>query len=233
MGFNINFTGNTSKLISRYEEPIKLDTHKDWQICLTSFVVYNSINNVTEKNNKLYFIDDAGHYHDVVIPPGTYEVAEILDLINMHENAKKAGFTGVANLSTRKIKILSTKMKVDFSRPNSLGRLLGFSKRIIGKNESAYSDIMVDIFPVNSICVRCNLIECNYENGKSRGNIIYSFPLNTPTGEKIVQIPAQHRYYPLNTYEIREALVQIVDQDNQLIDFEGEKISLELYVKPL
>ncbi|MBP1527229.1 MAG: hypothetical protein H9Q66_04845 [Spiroplasma ixodetis] len=232
MGFSIELSDKSSNLGYHFEEPIKLDTDKDWQICLTSFVAYNSINNVTEKNNEFDFIDDYGVHEKVSIPPGTYEVAEILDQIRLNEKAQEAKFTGIVQPNTRKIKIICKNRKVDFTAPNSLGRLLGFSnKRIIEKNTNGYSDSIVDIFPVNAIRVRCNLIESNYENGKSRGNVVYSFPLNTPTGEKIVQIPAQHRYYPLNTYEIREIFVQIVDQDNRPINFEGETITLELYIK--
>lgn len=40
------------------------------------------------------------------------------------------------------------------------------------------------------------------ENQREK-NIVYSFPLNTPTTtEKIVQRTAQNRYYLLNTYKI-------------------------------
>lgn len=232
MGFSIELSEKSSDLKYHLEEPIHLNTDKDWQICLTSFVVYNSINNVTEKNNELILIDDNGIHDRVTIPPGTYEVVEIVEQLRMHPKCQEAKFTIVIQESSRKIKVLCKHKKIDFTSIKSLGRLLGFSnKRIIEKNVTGHSDLIVDIFPVNAVRLRCNLVESNYENGKSRGNIVYSFPLNTPTGEKIVQIPAQHRYYPLNTYEIREIFIQIVDQDNRPIDFEGEKITLELYIK--
>lgn len=88
------------------------------------------------------------------------------------------------------IKIVCKNKKININLSNSIGRLLGFSKRILDNGTTASSNIMVDIFPVNAIRIRCKLIELNYENGKSRGDIVYSFPLNTHTGEKIVQIPA-------------------------------------------
>ncbi len=230
MGFSIELCGKTSKLGYTFEEPIQLDPNRNWQICLTSFVVYNSINNVTKKNNEFHLVDDKGAHDKIIIPPGTYEVQELLDQIRLDKKTQEAELTAIVQPNTRKIKIVCKKKKVDFNLSNSMGRLLGFSKRVIDKDTTAYSDIMVDIFPVNAIRIRCNLIESNYENGKSRGNIVYSFPLNTPTGEKIVQIPSQHRYYSLNSNLIKEIYVQIVDQDDRLINFEGETITLELYV---
>ena len=233
MGFSIELSDKSSNLGYHFEEPIQLDTDRDWHICLTSFVVYNSINNVTEKNNELILIDDNGIHDRVTIPPGTYEVAEILDQLRIHPKCQEAKFNALIQEATRKVKVFCKYKKIDFTSKSSLGHLLGFNnKRIVDKNTNGHSDSIVDIFPVNAIRLRCNLIESNYENGKARGNIVYSFPLNTPTGEKIVQIPAQHRYYPLNTHEIREIFIQIVDQDDRPVDFEGETITLELYIKP-
>lgn len=51
----------------------------------------------------------------------------------------------------RKIKIVCKKKKIHLNLSNSIGRLLGFSKRVIRKDTTVYSHIMVDIFPVNAI----------------------------------------------------------------------------------
>ena len=49
--------------------------------------MYNSINNVTEKNNELILKDDNGVHDRVTIPPGTYEVADIINQLKL--NVKK------------------------------------------------------------------------------------------------------------------------------------------------
>lgn len=61
----------SSKLGYIFEEPIHLDPDENWQICLTSFVVYNSINIVTEKNNEFHLVDDEGVRDKIIIPSGT------------------------------------------------------------------------------------------------------------------------------------------------------------------
>lgn len=231
MGFSIELSGRTSKLGYRLNDPINLDPNKEWQICLTSFVVYNSICNVTEKNNEFVLL---GEENDVptrfCIPPGSYEVEDILNVIFSHKECEEAKFTATINPFTRKVKVLCKLKKIDFSSPRSIGQLLGFSPQIIERNESVFSDEIVNIYPVNSIRIKCNLIESNYENEKSKGNIVYSFPLNTIPGAKIVQIPSQLRHYPLNTFIIKDVFVEIVDQENRIIDFGGEIITLELYI---
>lgn len=56
MGFNMELSEKSSNLRYHLEEPIHLNTDKDWQKWLTSSVVYNSINNLTEKNNELILL---------------------------------------------------------------------------------------------------------------------------------------------------------------------------------
>lgn len=232
MGFSIELSEKFSKLRYCMDPPILLDPNKDWEICLTSFVVYNSINNVTTTNNKIVFINDDNTRQEAHIPPGTYELKELINQLKDNPVCQAHQFNASIIEITRKVKLTSLLSKIDFTVPNTLGHLLGFSKkRILEKEETAFSDSMIDIFPVNTIRIRCNLIESNYENGKSRGNIVYSFPLHTPTGEKIVQIPPQLRFYPLNSHTIKEIYVEIVDQDDRLINFEGETITMELYIK--
>lgn len=239
MGFSIELSGNSSPLGFRLDEPIELDKEKEWHICLTSFVTYNSIYNVTEDNNELLLLNDFddnniptedydGH---VSIPPGTYEVEDIVDVLNEHKICRKAKFVASINPITRKIKLFCKSKSIDLTPQKSIARLLGFSKRIIEKGTTVHSDTIVNIYPVDAIRIRCNLIESNYENGKKNGNIIYSFPLNTLPGTKIVQMPIQLHYFPLNTNYIKEVYIQIVDQDNRPINFQGERITLGLYIK--
>lgn len=250
MGFSIELIGKDSTLSYKLNEPITLDENKEWEICLTSFVCYNSINNVTHRNNEMAFADDNDNEKDLItidyseetneinpnsfrIPPGTYEVEDILREINGNPMSKENSFQSSANPVTRKVEVFCKNKRINFTSSRSIGQLLGFSKQVIEKGRTVHSNILVDIYPVNAIRIRSNLINSNYENGKSRGNIIYSFPLDSKPGTKIVQIPSQFRYYPLNTYHIREVYIEIVDQNNRVIDFDGETISLEFYIKSI
>ena len=115
MGFSIELSDKSSNLGYHFEEPIQLDTDRDWHICLTSFVVYNSINNVTKKNNELILIDDNGIHDHVTIPPGTYEVAEILDQLRIHPKCQEAKFNALIQEATHKVKVFCKYKKMDFT----------------------------------------------------------------------------------------------------------------------
>jgi hypothetical protein len=239
MGFSIELSGTTTPLGYHLDEPIELDKDKEWHICLTSFVTYNSIFNVTEDNNELLLLNDYDNNNiptenfdgHVSIPPGTYEVEDIIDELNDHKKCREAKFVATINPITYKIKLFCKLKSIDLRPQKSVAHLLGFSKKIIDRNTTVHSDTIVNIFPVDAIRIRCNLIDSNYENGKKNGNIIYSFPLDTKPGTKIVQRPTQLHYFPLNTNYIKEVYIQIVDQENRPINFQGERITLGLYIK--
>ena len=53
---------------------------KQFKIAVTSLTVYNSIFNVTDENNKVYFaksISDEGGFIQITIPPGAYELENL------------------------------------------------------------------------------------------------------------------------------------------------------------
>ena len=64
-------------------------------------------------------------------------------------------------------------------------------------------------------------------------NTIYEFPLTSNPGEKIVERPAAMTFYSVNIDTIHELHLKIVDQDNHLVNFQGEKINIVLEFRPV
>lgn len=56
--FTLSFSGKGSILHSDYFPPIELKPHHEYVCGLVDFQTYNSIPNVTESNNKFYYIDN-------------------------------------------------------------------------------------------------------------------------------------------------------------------------------
>lgn len=94
-----------------------------YSLGLISLSVYNTIYNVTEKNNNFRYFNGE-HWFDINLPPGTYELTQI------NEEIQK--FTGELitiepNVSTQKSEMILAKgYMVDFTPVNSIAKLLGF-----------------------------------------------------------------------------------------------------------
>ncbi len=70
-----------------------------------------------------------------------------------------------------------------------------------------------------------------YVNNKI-SNILYTIPAYTvPVGYKIFQKEASPIYLPLTRNNISNYRIRIVDEDGNLINFNGEEITMLLHIK--
>jgi hypothetical protein len=225
--FRFSFSGNSSVLTENFFPPIHLDRK---YICgLLSFSVYNSIPNIKHSC-------DAIHFDGITIflNHGAYELQDIFDYIteelkNKHQE-KNIKLKMEANLNTLKVEIFCSN-GIHFEEENTIGKMLGFSKKYLDANEKHVSDLPVDIMSVNTIRISCDIITNSFINGK-QSNILHEFVLSVPPGYKINESPSSISYLPLTTDEISSITIKILDQDGNLVDFQGENIVANLQLLP-
>lgn len=92
------------------------------------------------------------------------------------------------------------------------------------------SDLPVAILKVNSLRVECNVTTGAYMNGRHVHTIHEFFPI-VPPGYKIVEVPSNVIYLPITVQAIDHLQLKLVDQDGQLVNFQGEVITIRLHVR--
>lgn len=216
-------SSNTSRLRSKIFPPLYLDDGQ-YEIALSSFDTYNSIPNVDDTNNAFYFGEHKTH-----IPTGAYEIDAILKYMQTQVQEHNHVFAYESNLNTYKATI-QTSVPIDFSKPNSIGPLLGFHNKVLPANVKHTSDVIVDVFRVNIIDIQCNIASGNYTNGEPTHSI-YAFSPHVAPGFKIHEIPAVLTYYPVDDRVLNEISIKIVDQSGELINFRNERINVRLLLR--
>ena len=103
------------------------------------------------------------------------------------------------------------------------------------------SENLAKITNILDINIECDLVNGNYsamphdQGSYSAGeldNILYSFPANTvPLGYKFIERMNPPNYLPITRKTINDVHIRIIDQDGNLINFNGEKINLYLHLK--
>ena len=226
MSITVTLNGNTSSLSCNFFPPIELP--KRYVCGLTDLTTFNSIPNVDNSNNKFYIGE-----HVIEIPIGSYELEDIAEYLTTNLKAldEMAVLSIKANNNTLETEVLTNRL-IDFTKPDNIGSILGFSGRELKPSLKKYvSHQAINITDVNSIRVECNLVTGAYINNKSV-HTIHEFAPDVPAGYKIVEIPRHVIYFPVNTLQISNISVKLVNQDNKLINFRGEKITLRLHFKP-
>lgn len=223
MSYTFTLFGTSSVINQSFYPPIKLDDESDYVLGLINFGVYNAIPNVDITNNKFHYDDKI-----IEIPEGSYE------LVDINKYIKKKVESGVnvdivANNNTLKCE-LKCNHYVNFEPQNSIGRLLGFKPQKLKANTSYTSDFPVSIIKVNAICIECSITTNSYSNSKSV-HILHEFFPRAPPGFKIVETPNHVIYLPINTREISSLTLKIVDQDDNLINFRQEVVTVRLHLK--
>lgn len=248
--FNIKFStiiqinSTTSSFTTNFPVSSELNESFNYKVALQWFSVYNTIFNVTDKNNQFKF--DNKIYK---IKPGSYEIKDILSEMNTlinggavpKEKPEKIDFSIKINYA--KIQINSSTKTLSFNIDYSLAEILGFEKTqdlqkapILGSNK-------INVSNINSINILCDLVQSSYianenrqfENSSSSAiqkNLLYTFPYGTVAmGYRIVQSPNPIIYLPMTRKNISSISFQITDQDGNLLDFNRENISLALHIE--
>ena len=114
---------------------------------------------------------------------------------------------------------------------NSLSTVLGFeSKTYDHRKEPWISEKIVNILSVNSILIHCDMISGSMVDGV-KSPVIYNYSPNVMPGSKIVGDPVKPIYLPVSKDVINELNIWVTDQENRLLDLQGEKIVLTFHMR--
>lgn len=228
MSTTVTISGTQSTLSADFNPPIYLDDDKNYLLGLADFETFMTIPNIEEGRNKFYIGDKV-----ITIPEGSYEISDLEQCIRteLFEQfpRERIALTLEANPNTLKTLIKCTHT-VDFTHDDSIGQLLGFTKKIILANRRAMSDNVIDILKVNAICIDCNIVTGSFYNGKPVHIVHQFFPSVSP-GYKIVESPLPILYFPVSVKTINNITVRVLDQNYNLINFRGETITVRLHLK--
>lgn len=221
-----SFTGNTSVLSASFYPEILLDGN--YSCGLLDLATYNSMPNVSSKNNKIYYkLND--DYLSVEVPVGSYEAEDLLRDIRVLLSNIGTTFEYTVDKRTLKTKIKSSR-ELQVESHDSVFRIFGYRGKIPAGQEVESEDI-IKISKLNVIRVECNIVSGAFVNGR-RGHSIYEFASNkVDVGYKIIEQPSNIIYMPVIPKRINYIEISLVDQDGELVDFRGEEVTCRIHLK--
>ena len=207
--------------------PIRLDPDLNYKIGLIWLTCYNTIYNITNENNS-YTIDNVVKKFE----PGAHEISNINKLFggdNKSEKLLPDQKIGVfVDVSTSKcIMKIKEGSVLKFDEKSFFHTILGFKKGEYKSGEHK-SDNIIQITNITSMNVECDIVDGSYINGE-KTNILYSWPSFTvDIGYKFLEKPNPITYLPVIRKLIDSIHIRIIDNNGNLINFNGETISINL-----
>ena len=201
-----------------------------------SFNTYNSIFNITEKNNLLYYNDTINNYI-ITLPYGAYEISQINEEVfrqisNVH-NISDISLSPIkisANESTLHSVIdIDINYSIDFRKENTLRNILGFDSKVLYSGYN-YSDKKVNIIDIDRIHLCSDSIIGSIRNGHP-SNILFTIILNEAPGAKIVREPNLVLYKHIDKDKLDFIEFWFEDDFGNRIDNHGENINFTLHIK--
>lgn len=224
-------SGRGSHLNCDIFPPLELDQKYKWEFGLIDFTTYNSIPNIEENvNNTLYFGDDD---EEIKLPTGSYEIDDInkfiTDYLEKNKRNSNIKISISPNNNTLRSEIFSN-VWINFEKPNSLASVLGFDKIKFEPNITHSSTSQVSIIRVDTIRIVCNIVSGSYNNG-IENHVLHEFYPAVAPGYKIIEIPKNVIYLPLNTIKIDNISIRLEDQNGALINFRDEIVTIRLHLR--
>ena len=127
---------------------------------------------------------------------------------------------------------LFSSYKIDFTRTaHGINTILGFTGlKPLEANILHVSDAPVNIIKVNTVRIRCNVVQGAYKNGLNE-HTLHSFYPTVEPGFKIVETPNNVIYLPVNVQRLDNITLSVVDQDDDVVDFRNEVITIRIHLK--
>jgi hypothetical protein len=227
--YSITLTKTTEKSDFTIPFSESLSANKVYEIGLVSFSTYNNIHNITRENNLFRYtkrVEDRNGQITITpsyypIKPGAYELEEIISM--SHQGGgyfSKDVYSGKVNIH------LPEKCQIDFSEGDSFHEILGFEKKVYYGAESIKASNLPKVRSVHTINIKCDLLD--------KDNILYSFPITSiPARGKIDERMNPPLYLPITKKPSNDVNIRILDQDGNLINFNGSEITIFLHLREI
>ena len=218
--------------------------NKQFKIAVTFLTAYNGIFNVTNSNNKFYFIKsitDKDAYIKINILPGAYEIEILNNEIKRiifdegHYTEVDYPFTIKPNFSTLGsiIEISIQGPAITFVPNDSMGDLLGFNKTTIYE-EYNLSPNPVDILSFDNIFLECKIAQGMIFKGR-RSGIIHNFTVDVDPGYKYIEkLRGGVQWYMMESKDIISSICfKLKNENGNLVSFNGQSLTFRLSIKEI
>ena len=222
-------------------EFLNLDAEKNYSIALLNYSLWYAWYNITTANYNFRYVVN-GVVKDFTIPAGNYGVSDINSYIQTKLQANGDSPTGIdftGNYNTLRVDMtLEAGYDVDFSIANTFNALFGFNDLLYenntGSNTITSGQSAANITnSVDAITINCSILDTRFNITNDKTSVcLHQFVPNSGPGSNLSNTIPSPIFLPISSSgHINSFQVSIRDQAQNLLDLNGEHVSLSLLIK--
>jgi len=233
---NITDTHNFSVNFSNLE----FNRDKEYQIALLNYSMWYSWYNISTDlgNNKFYYYNGTTN-RSITLPDGQYGISDLNSYIKaqitlLGDNQDNITITG--NYNTLKVDIVVVGTYTVTFGANSLYIILGFNNaQVLTAGTTASPNQPNVTNGVDALNINTSLIDSNSNLlNDNHSTCIYQFVPQSGPGSNLNERISYPIYLPLNAHgNIYNVQFSISDQNGNILDLNGEHVSLSFHIKEI
>lgn len=238
-------TGQTSHDFSvDFSSPINVNNGIHELALIKANLWYSFYNVSTQYNNNTFqYTNNLAQVRTVTIPNGNYTIIQLNNYLHyvMKNNGDYTVVSGVdtfdieiePNYSTLRTIITLTNGYIINLSTSKFNELLGWNSGVYSHNGSLDGQNVANINnSINTLQIHCDIISQSYKNSVM-GDVLYTFVPNKPPGSNLEIVPETELIYlPIRIPDyITKIRMYITDQNNRIIDFNGEPTTYLLHLR--
>lgn len=232
---NISQTHNFSVNFSNLE----FNRDKKYMIALLNYSLWYSWYNISSaQNNNLFNYNNGVTGRVITIPDGQYGIADLNSIIKAQMTLlgdDQDAITITGNYNTLKVDItIVGAYTVSFSgAANDLSTILGFTEGAYSAGVNSSQNQVNITNSIDAININTSLIDSNSNLlNDNHSNCIYQFVPQSGPGSNLSERISYPIYLPLNSHgNIYNVQFSITDQAGNILDLNGEQVSLSFHIK--
>jgi hypothetical protein len=244
---------SSSDFTVRFSPPLHLGS-LNYAVACTKLNAWYSTHNIASdlSNNTWMYSNDGGDsFESVTIPDGNYSVPDLDSYLKSdvyypagdYNPNSVSGATGIndveylihliPNYNTNRVKIRldDAEHVVGFTGANNLAEFLGHDEEIVTETKTGASIPEVSN-GVDTWVLHCDLVSKGYSNGNS-SDVLLSFTPDVPPQAAFDVEPYNPTYIQVNKETISSIRIRLTDQNDNLLDLEGEDVVISLSLKAI
>lgn len=224
----LHLFSTSNNFVTTLNNPINVK--KDTRVAIESVSCWHSYHNVSAAiGNNIFRYNNGVSYNQLTIPDGNYSFDNLISLFNAFISSNGDDPNNLVISRNNNTAFVTVTVAASYTWDiQGLYVIFGFPQAEITVTSTGTT--RAQITQVEEVLVHCDLVEGRSVVNSTRSDVLFSFTVSEAPNARIYR---EHNFnvgVDVTKQLVRDIRIRLTDQNNNLLNFNGEPISLTMYL---